>query len=274
MGVTVIKLGGELLDEHHRDELGAIAADVKALIAEGHRVVFVHGGGPQSTALQKALGQEPRIVAGRRVTDEGTLDVIKMVVGGKLNIDLCSRLRAEGIDALGLHGVSGGVIRAEKRPPKVMPGAGPDPVDFGHVGDVSGVNRELVALLLDRGYTPVLACIGADAAGRAYNINADVVASGVATALEAERLLLVTGVAGVLRDINDPSSRIGRITAAEAKKAIDDGVVKGGMIPKLEESLEAVSRGVREVQIIGKLQPGDLARAVRQPGSVGTAVTQ
>jgi acetylglutamate kinase len=273
VGKLVIKLGGELLDEAHLVELAAIARDVKQLLDEGEKVVFVHGGGPQSTALQKALGQEPKMVAGRRVTDAATLDVIKMVVGGKLNIDLCSRLRAAGIEALGLNGVSGGAILAERRPPRVMAGAGPDPVDYGHVGDVTGVNERLLALLVDGGYTPVLACIGSDAAGNVYNINADVVASGVASALGADRLLLVTNTSGVLKNIDDPSSRLTRISAAEARAAIEDGTVKGGMIPKLEESLAALERGVREVQILGKLLPGDIVRAVRSPGSVGTAVS-
>lgn len=268
----VVKVGGELLDREHERELSAIAADVRSLIAEGHRVVFVHGGGPQTTAFQRALGQEPRIVSGRRVTDEHALDAIKMVVGGKLNIELCSALRAAGIAAVGLNGVSGGAITCTRRPPRVLAGAGPEPIDLGFVGDVTGVNGALLSLLLDHGYTPVLACIGSDEAGRAYNINADVVASGVATALPAERLLLITGTPGVLRDIADPGSRIARITASEARQAIQDGVVKGGMIPKLEESLEALERGVREVVILGRLGPEDLRRAVEDPGSVGTSV--
>lgn len=274
MIASVIKVGGELLDAHHRAELAGIAADVRALLDEGQHIVFVHGGGPQTTALQKALGQEPRIIGGRRVTDEAALDAIKMVVGGKLNIDLCSALRAAGVDAIGLNGVSAGVIRCVKRPPRVLSGGGSEPIDLGHVGDVTGVNHELLGALMERGLTPVLACIGGDEAGRAYNINADVVASGIAAGLNAERLVLVTGTGGVLRDVNDPSSRIGKITATEARRAIEDGTVKGGMIPKLEESIEALARGVREVQIVGKLVPGDLVRAFRESGSVGTAVVR
>lgn len=271
---SVIKLGGELLDPAHTAELAAIAADAKLLLDRGHQLVLVHGGGPQSTALQKALGQEPRIVLGRRVTDQETLEVIKMVVAGRLNIDFCSALRAAGVNALGLHGVSGGLIRCERRPPKVMAGAGDQPIDFGFVGDVTAVNEALLALLLERGYTPVLACVGGDASGRAYNINADVVASGVAVGIGARRLLLVTGTPGVLREVKDPSSRLARLTSAEAAEAIKSGVVQGGMIPKLEESLEALSRGVQEVQIVGRLAPGDLLRALEHPGSVGTAVVR
>jgi acetylglutamate kinase len=270
--VAVVKIGGELLDDAHAKDLAILSRDARTLLDEGHEIVFVHGGGPQTTALQRALGQEPKIVAGRRITDAEALDVIKMVVGGKLNIDFCSVLRAAGINALGLNGVSGGAITATKRPPRVIAGGGPDPIDFGHVGDVTGVNHALLTLLLGHGYTPVLACIGGDEGGRAYNINADVVASGVAAGLSADRLLLITGTAGVLRDVNDPATRIATITAREARRAIEDGVVSGGMIPKLEESLDALRRGVREVHILGCLCDGDLCRAFEQPGIVGTTV--
>lgn len=268
--ISVVKVGGELLDEAHRDELAAIARDVRRLLDAGRRLIFVHGGGPQTTALQRALGQEPKIVAGRRVTDLAALDVLKMVVGGKLNIDLCSALRAAGVDALGLNGVSGGAIVCVKRPPKVMAGAGEDPVDFGWVGDVVSVRSSLLSALLELGHTPVLACIGGDEEGRAFNINADMVASQLAAMLPAERLLMITGTPGVLRDVNDPSSRIARMTVAEARAAISGGSVKGGMIAKLEEAIEALSRGVREVQILGRLKDGDVVRAFDAPGSIGT----
>jgi acetylglutamate kinase len=272
MSPTVIKLGGELLDEEHKVELGAIARDVRGSIDSGRRIVLVHGGGPQTTLLQRQLGQEPRMIGGRRVTDSAALEVIKMIVGGRLNIDFCSALIAAGVRAIGLHGVSGGAIRCTRRPPRIISGGGDGPVDFGFVGDVTGVNQELLELLLDRGYTPVLACIGSDEGGQAYNINADVVASGVAIALRAERLLLVTNTPGVLRDVNDPSSRIAKISASESREAIASGAVKGGMIPKLEESLEALARGVREVVILGRLGSGDLSRALRGSNEVGTVV--
>ncbi len=135
-----------------------------------------------------------------------------------------------------------------------------------------GVNGDLLALLTGNGYVPVLACLGADAKGGVYNINADAVANQVAIRLDARGLVLVTDVPGVLRDVKDPSSRIGRLTAAEGKKAIDDGVVTKGMIPKLEESFAAIAEGVRAVHIVGKLERGDLARAVKEPGSVGTVL--
>lgn len=269
---AVIKMGGELLEEGERGDLLRVADDVRTLLGRGHHVVFVHGGGPQATALQKALGQEPTIIGGRRVTDARALDVIKMVIGGKLNIDFCSFLRAHGINAFGLNGVSGGAISCVRRPPRVVSGGGSDPIDFGYVGDVEGVNRELLSGLIEQGYAPVLACIGSDAGGQVYNINADAVASRVACGIDADHLLMITGVGGVLRDLGDPSSRIARMTAVDARRAIEEGVVKGGMIPKLEESISALERGVREVQILGGLGAGDLLRAIETPGAVGTVL--
>lgn len=272
MSTIVLKLGGEILSPERTAEASAIAADVATLLARGDRVIAVHGGGPQSTALQKALGQEPRIIGGRRVTDDATLDVIKMVVGGKLNIDFCALLSAAGVRAVGLNGASARTIAAEKRPAKVVTGGGPDPVDFGHVGDVIGVNHELLTLLLEQGYVPVLACLGADDRGRMYNINADTVANGVARAVHADRLVMVTGAPGVLRDIADPGSRIPRLSRAEGAQAIADGVVAGGMVPKLEEAFEALGSGVSGVHVVGRIGRGDLAREMAEPGSVGTVL--
>lgn len=268
----VIKLGGEILAPERLLEARAIAGDLAALVAAGEEVVVIHGGGPQTTALQKKLGQEPRIVAGRRVTDEDALDALKMVVGGKLNAELAALLSAAGVRAVGLNGASARAIAAERRPPKVVKGGGDQPIDFGLVGDVTGVNRELIALLLDHGYVPVLACIGADLSGQLFNINADAVANGVARAIGAERLVVVTGTRGVLRDVGDPASRIDRLTKAEAERAIADGTVAGGMIPKLEECFEALAQGVREVHVVGGLVQGDLQREIASPGTVGTVL--
>ena len=266
---VVVKLGGEVVAGPH---LSAIAADVAELAREGRRLVLVHGGGPQATELQKRLGQTPHVVAGRRITDEATLEVMKMVVAGKVNVDLCAALIAKGARPVGLNGASSCAIEAVKRPPRVVAGGGDAPIDFGHVGDVTAVNRALIAHLLDGGYTPVLACLGAGRDGAIYNINADIVANQLAIALDAAALFLVTDVVGVLRDVKDAASRIPRLTIAEGKQAIADGVVTKGMIPKLEESFAAIAQGVRAVHIVGKLGDGDLARAVREPGSVGTVL--
>ena len=265
----VVKIGGELVKG---GAIKTIAPDFAELARAGEAVVVVHGGGPQATELQKQLGQTPNIVAGRRVTDAATLDVMKMIVAGLVNVDLCAALYHAGCKPVGLHGASSGAIQATKRPPKVVAGAGPEPIDFGLVGDVTGVNRELLAALLERGFMPVLACLGCDGAGQTYNINADPVANQVAVALDAPALVVVSDVPGVLRDVADPSSRIPTMTKAEATAAIEGGVVTKGMIPKLEESFAAIASGVRSVLVVGKLARGELARAVREPGSVGTVL--
>ena len=271
-GVTpvVIKLGGEVVNS--KALLGTLCADIATLAKQGLPVVIVHGGGPQATALQTKLGQSPRIVAGRRITDQDTLDVMKMAVAGAVNVDLCAALTAAGARPVGLHGASSALIKAHKRPPRVVTGAGPDPIDFGQVGDVDDIDQRLIHLLLGASYLPVLACLGADLAGNVYNINADIVANKVAGLLDASALVLVTDVPAVLRDVSDPSSRIARMTASEARQAIEQGVVTKGMIPKLEESFAAIALGVRAVHIVGRLGAGELARAVNEPGSVGTVL--
>ena len=268
---VVVKIGGEIAAT---PEMDAIARDVRDLVEDGHRVSMVHGGGPQATALQKALGIETRMVAGRRYTDPETLEVMKYAVAGKVNVDVCARLLANGVLGVGLHGASGNVIAARRRPPRVMAGAGPDPVDLGLVGDVVGFNLPLLGDLWARGYVPVLACLGCDREGQPLNINGDTVASQLAGALRADALVLVTSAPGVLRDVKDPGSRIPRITHLEFTRGVADGSISGGMIPKLEESFEVLKDGARSVVIVGRLAPGDLRRAVEEPGSVGTVLVE
>jgi acetylglutamate kinase len=265
----VVKLGGEIVQS---PELDLIADDLRALVDGWHRLTIVHGGGPQATALQRRLGLEPRMIAGRRSTDEATLDVMKYVLAGQLNVDLCARLLARGVMPVGLHGASGHMVQAVRRPPKVMQGAGPDPVDLGLVGDVTGFNLPLLGDLFERRYVPVIACLGCDRKGQPLNINGDTVASQLAGALEADALVLVTSTPGVLADVKDPSSRLPRITRAEFERLVKDGTISGGMIPKLEESFEILKGGARSIVIIGKLGPGDLVRAISEPGSAGTVL--
>jgi len=268
-GTIVVKIGGEVVGS---GEAAVLAADLRELVASGARVAIVHGGGPQATELQKRLGIETKQVAGRRVTDAATLDVMKMAIAGKLNVDLCAILGAAGLAPVGLHGASSLAVQAVRRPPKVYPSAGPEPVDMGFVGDVTGFNLALLETLWGAGFVPVIACLGADASGGVYNINADLVGNQLAAALKARRLFLVTSTPGVLRDVNDPASRLARLTSAEARQAIADGAVTGGMIAKLEEAMAVVDQGVGAIHILGKLGPGDLVRAVREPGSVGTTL--
>ncbi|MCK6570390.1 acetylglutamate kinase [Myxococcota bacterium] len=270
MSALLIKIGGEVF---LGDELQAVAADTASAVRDGHRVVLVHGGGPQATALQKALGQTPQVVGGRRITDAATLDVMKMVVGGKLNMDLCSALTAAGVRPVGLTGASSQAVAATKRPPRVVSGGGPEPIDFGLVGDITGVNGPLLELLWSAGYVPVVACLAADARGQILNVNADIVANQIGRHLRVDHVVLVTGAPGVLRDIGDPASRLPRLTLAEARAAIADGTVTGGMIPKLEESMAVLEGdGIAMVHIVGKIRPGDIRRAIDEPGSIGTTL--
>jgi acetylglutamate kinase len=269
MKTVVLKLGGELV---HSPDLVPVAKGVAALVAGWHRVAIVHGGGPQATALQQRLGIETRMIAGRRHTDPATLEVMKYVVAGQLNVDLCGRLLASGVMPVGLHGASGHAIVARRRPPRVMQGAGSEPVDLGLVGDVVGFNLPLLGDLFERRYVPVLACLGCDDAGQALNINGDTVASQLAGALAADALVLVTSTPGVLRDVRDPASRIPRITRAEFDAMVADGTISGGMIPKVEESFGVLAGGAKSVVIVGKLEDGELERAVLEPGSCGTVL--
>jgi len=258
---AVIKLGGDVLE-------GEALADAAAEIARaraGRRLLIVHGGGPQATALARRLGIESTIVGGRRVTDDPMLDVVKMVVAG-LNVDLVAALRADGVPAFGVSGASG-VIRAHRRPPRIVSGAGPTPIDFGLVGDVDGFDLEVLDMLDARDALPVIACLGADTAGVVLNINADVVASQLAAAVRAGALVACTAVGGVRRDKDDPATRLSRLTVAEARAAIAAGTVQGGMIPKLEEAFAPLAAGVGAVHIVA---PSEIATALLAPGSVGT----
>jgi acetylglutamate kinase len=267
--LIVLKIGGEVVAS---PAMTAVAMGVAELCAGDRRVLVVHGGGPQATELQKKLGQLPKVVAGRRITDAPALEVMKMVIAGKINVDICTSLLAAKLSPIGLHGACALALRAVKRPPRIVTGAGPDPIDFGLVGDVVGLNETLFWQLLASGYVPVVACLGADEQGQCYNINADVVASQVAVTLAAKALVLVSDVPGVLRDVNDPHSRIPSLRRQEARKAIADGVVTKGMIPKLEESFVAIEQGVPAVHIVGRLARGELAREVSEPGSIGTVL--
>ena len=267
---VVVKLGGEVIGG---GRLAVVANEIAALAARDPQVIVVHGGGPQATALSRRLGIEPHVVAGRRITDDAALEVMKYVVGGRLNIDLCAALVAAGARPVGLHGASSLAVEAVRRPPRVVSGGGPDPIDFGRVGDVVGFNDALLAHLLAGGYLPVIACLGADREGNVLNINADIVANHLARAYEARHLVVVTGVSGVLRRIDDPDSRIPTLTVTEARAAIADGTVSGGMIPKLDESIAALATGaVGCIHIVGGLEPGDLVQAIESPGTVGTAL--
>ncbi len=269
---TVLKLGGELALPERQEELRIVAHDLAALVRRGERVVVVHGGGPQVSALSRARGLEPRLVDGRRVTDERTLEVLLHAVGGEVNFRIASALSATGLRAVGCSGASAHCVLCEKQPPRPSVAAGAAPVDYGWVGDVTRVDRDFLEALLSAAMVPVMACIGVDRRGSPLNVNADAFAAAVAGALAADRLLLLTGVPGVLGDPSDPSTRLARLDWAEAKAAVERGAVQGGMVAKLEEAFAALEAGVKAVHVLGRLGPGDLLRAIDQPGDLGTRI--
>lgn len=273
---AVLKFGGEVVADTPR--LVAVMAEVKALTDAGWRFVLCHGGNPQANALTAALGLEKKQVGGRRITDADTLRVMKQVLAGECNVDVVAAAAGRGLRAVGISGVSAGLVTAVRRPPKVMTGCGPDPVDFGFVGDVNEIRIGLIEHLWAGGYTPVLNTLGIAASppgesepSEVYNINADTVSSALAASLGAAHLFLMTGVPGVLRDKDDPSTRIDRLTETEARAAISKGVIVGGMIPKIEETLKNLASGVGAVHILGA-EPGALRAEAEAPGSRGTVL--
>ena len=259
----VIKLGGDVLEGA---PLAAVADSLRIVATETpHALAVVHGGGAQVTTLAGRLGIATRMVGGRRITDAAALEVLELVVAGRLSVELCAALQARGVQAVGLHAGSG-VLRARRRPPRVISGAGPDLVDLGLVGDVVGFDLPLLEALWAAGRVPVMSSLGLEG-GAVLNLNADLVASQLAATLRASSLIAVTAVGGVRRDKDDPATRIGRLTVGEARQAIAAGVVQGGMIPKLEEAFAPLEAGVARVQIVAA---SEIAAAVREPGSVGT----
>ncbi|TVR04169.1 MAG: acetylglutamate kinase [Deltaproteobacteria bacterium] len=253
-----------------REVLERLIDDITLMHLVGIRVVVVHGGGRHVTDLARQLGLESRFVGGRRVTDEPTLDVLKMVLSGKISVEILSLLKKKGVRAMGVSGVAAGVIEARRRPPTRVSGGGDELVDFGEVGDIERIDTRLLQLLLDEGYIPVLSPLGADADGDVLNINADTVAAHLAASLNAEKLLLLTGTPGVMTDLKDPTSLISRITADEAREAIEKGIIQGGMIPKIEESLYALGRGAGQVHILSALEPHQMLLEIFTRSGCGT----
>lgn len=271
----VLKLGGEVVADP--SALAAVLHDVRALCEQGWRFVVCHGGGPQAGALQQRLGVPTVKVGGRRVTDEATLRIMKQVLAGEVSVDLVAAAVAAGLPAVGISGVSSELVTAHRRPPTRVSGSD-EPVDFGLVGDVDEIRAGLLEHLWAGGYVPVLNTLGIDGSTapgastrQVYNINADTVASAVAATLRADHLFLVTSIGGVLGDKDDPATRIPVLHAAQARAAIADGTVVGGMIPKIEEALDNLARGIGAVHIIGP-GSGCLAQAAREPGRQGTAL--
>lgn len=264
----VVKIGGELAQDVPRLSR-TVGASVRAFLDAGIKVCLVHGGGPQATELSKRLGLETKQVAGQRVTDDATLEVMKMTLAGQVSVNVASALRLAQVPALCTTGVSAGLVDATRRPPVEVAGL-PQPVDYGLVGDIAHVNVALLETLAERGVVVALGSLAGDVGGRVFNVNADTVATRLAGALRAARLLLVSNVPGVLRDKSDPSSRIPRLTPAEAKAQIASGIIQGGMIPKVEESLAMLEAGIDAIHIVGLAPDRAILDEALEPGSRGT----
>src|SRR5690348_11203273 len=220
----VVKLSGKVTE--NPDNLASLAEELALLRQVGIRMCVVHGGGKQLSELARKLGIEQTIIEGRRVTDDATLEMAKMVFAGKINTDILAALRNHSIEAVGLSGVDGNIVHAERRPPKEVlnreTGAR-EQVDFGHVGDVVEINARLLTVLLDHGYLPVISSLGADAEGTVFNINADTIAAEIAVQLEAEKLILLSDVDGLYLSAGDPQTKLSRLTASEANELISGG---------------------------------------------------
>jgi acetylglutamate kinase len=243
----VVKLGGEQLID--AAGLHSLLGHLAALRSQGCRLIVVHGGGPQADALAALLGHQARKVQGRRITTDRDLEIATYLYGGALNLAIIAGFARHGVSALRVCGLDGGLITARRRPPSILEGSptGAEPIDFGHVGDVVAVEPRLLGLLLDAGYVPVISPLAGDGQGAILNINADTIASTIATALAAEHLVLVTNVPGILDASGAVIARIDRSTAQRLKA---EGVLTGGMIPKVDSALAAVEQGVGAVHIV------------------------
>lgn len=246
----VLKLGGEVLADG--EALEGLAGQMALLSSIGIRLVVVHGGGPQVNALSRRLGFEPKLVAGRRVTDAPSLEAVKMVCGGSLNLELVGALVRHGVHAVGLSGVDAGTLQATRRAPlEVQDDEGRrQVVDFGFVGDIQKVDPALLLALLDGHFVPVLASLAGDADGHALNVNADTVAESVARALKAEKLIFLTGAPGVMRNRLDPKTVLPFASPEELRPLLDSGAIAGGMRPKVEACIRAATGGVARTHIV------------------------
>ncbi|MET0624706.1 MAG: acetylglutamate kinase [Pyrinomonadaceae bacterium] len=269
----VVKLSGKVTEEP--ENMASLAEELALLHQVGIRVCVVHGGGKQLTELAALMGVEQTIINGRRVTDDATLDMAKMIFAGKINTDILAQLRRRGVAAVGLSGVDGNTVVAVRRPPgDVFNQATGESqrVDFGHVGDVVEIDDRLLRVLLDHDYMPVISPLGADDEGRVFNINADTIAAEIAVRLEAEKLVMLSDVDGVYLRPGEQATKISRLTAAEVEALIRDGVATGGMIPKLQNITELLRRGVRSAHIIkGSLRNTLLSEVFTDEGT-GTMI--
>ena len=257
--IVVVKYGGNaMVSEELREQ---VMEDIVLLWLVGVRVVLVHGGGPEISDMMSRLGKKPEFVDGLRVTDQETVDIVQMVLAGKVNKTLVKLLEVKGGKAMGISGMDGGLIEAKMKR-----------AELGYVGSITGVNIEPVMDLLEKGYIPVISTLGCDREGNTYNINGDTAAAYIAGALGAERLIMMTDIAGVLRDKNDPSTLIPELTIGEAIKLFEENVIAGGMIPKVECCIDAIHRGVERVIIMDGRVPHSILMEILTDEGAGTMV--
>ena len=258
--IVVVKYGGNaMINEQLKQQ---VMEDITLLWLIGVKIVLVHGGGPEISDTMSKLGKKAEFVDGLRITDKETVDIVQMVLAGKVNKTLVNLLEMKGGRAMGISGIDGRLIEAK-----------PKDVRLGYVGQITNINITPVMDLLEKGYIPVISTVGCDKEGNTYNINGDTAAAHIAGALGAERLIMMTDIAGLLRDKDDPTTLIPEITVEEAGKLLLDGTVSGGMIPKIGCCVEAIGRGVRNVIIMdGRVPHSSLMELLTDEGA-GTMVT-
>src|SRR3989441_3470428 len=269
----VVKLSGKATEDHAN--LSSLAEELALLYRVGIHICVVHGGGKQLSELASKMGVAQTIIDGRRVTDDATLEMAKMIFAGKINTDILSALRHRRVEAVGLSGVDGNIVHAERRPPKAILNRETgehEHVDFGHVGDVVKINTRLLAVLLDHGYLPVISSLGADAEGTVFNINADTIAAEIAVQLQAEKLILLSDVDGIYLRAGEPDTKLSRLTADEADALISDGRATGGMIPKLQSITELLRPGVHSAHILSGTSRNALLTEIFTDRGTGTMI--
>ena len=267
----VVKFSGKVTE--NKENLDSLAEELALLHQVGIKICVIHGGGKQLSEMAQKLGVAQTVINGRRVTDDETLELAKMVFAGKINTDILASLRNRGIEAVGLSGIDGNIVHAEKRPPKQVLNreTGEETeVDFGHVGDVLKINARLLRILLEQDYLPVVSSLGADDDGQIFNINADTIAAEIAVHLQAEKLVLLSDVNGIYLNPNDEASKLSRLTIAEVENLIETGVATGGMIPKLQSLARPLKRGVKSAHIISGNEQNALLSEVFTDEGTGT----
>ena len=257
--IVVVKYGGNaMVNEQLKQQ---VMEDITLLWLIGVKVVLVHGGGPEINDLMQKVGKVPEFVNGLRVTDKETVDIVQMVLAGKVNKDLVKLIQSRGGHAVGLSGIDGGILEAEVKNE-----------ELGYVGKITRVRTKPIVDLLENHYIPVISTVAADHEGNTYNINGDTAAAVIAGALGAERLIMMTDIAGILADKDDPKTVIPRITVSEAKKLYDRGIISGGMIPKVDCCIEALDKGVGVVVIMDGRVPHSILMELLTEEDTGTMV--